>query len=200
MITFLEGIVDSKQPATVIMNVGGIGHEVNIPLSSYDRLPREKESCRILTYDHIREDDHVLYGFMTEDERRMFIMLMSVTGIGPRLALATLGGLTVRELKAAIASADIKRLSSVSGIGRKTAERIVVDLKDKIGVIEGVAALAANAPLSPDDIKTRDAILALISLGYKRNEAEEMTRRAMARSPADATIETLVRKALASNE
>lgn len=198
MITFLDGIVEDKQPTHVVMNVGGVGYEVVIPLSSYDRLPGVKETCRILTYDHIREDAHQLFGFMTEGERRMFILLMTVSGIGPKLALTTLSGMTVRELKVAIAGRDIKRLSSISGIGKKTAERMVVELRDKLGAGEVLEAATGTQPLSESDVKMRDAILALISLGYKRTEAQDLVTRVVNDPGAEpGTVEEIVRKALA---
>ena len=197
MITFLEGLVAEKQPTHLVMNVGGVGYEVVIPLSSYDRVPRVGETCRMLTYDHVREDDHVLFGFATDAERRMFVMLMSVSGIGPKLALATLSGLSVKELKASIATADVKRLSSVSGIGKKTAERMVVDLKDKLSVGEALEATAGARDLTEADVRMRDAVLALISLGYKRTEAQEMILRVMRTADKSAGVEEVVRKALA---
>jgi Holliday junction DNA helicase RuvA len=198
MITFLEGIIEDKQPTHVVINVGGVGYEVVIPLSSYDRLPGEAERCRILTYDHIREDAHQLFGFMTEGERRMFVLLLTVSGIGPKLALTTLSGLTSRELKVAIAEGDIKRLSSISGIGKKTAERMVVELRDKLGAGEVLEASSGTRDLSESDVKLRDAIMALISLGYKRMEAQDMVTRVMSDpSAGQGSVEDLVRKALA---
>ncbi len=198
MITFLEGVIEDKQPTHVVMNVGGVGYEVVIPLSSYDRLPGVAERCRILTYDHIREDAHQLFGFMTEGERRMFVLLLTVSGIGPKLALTTLSGLTSRELKVAIAEGDVKRLSSISGIGKKTAERMVVELRDKFGVGEVLDASSGAKVFSETDVKLRDAILALISLGYKRAEAQEMVTRVMSDSTSgQESVEELVRKALA---
>jgi Holliday junction DNA helicase RuvA len=198
MITFLEGIIEEKQPTHLVLNVGGVGNDVVIPLSSYDRLPGIGESCRIQTYDHVREDAHVLFGFMTENERRMFVQLMTVSGIGPKLALTTLSGMSVRELKVAIADRDIKRLSSVSGIGKKTAERMVVELRDKLGAGEVLEAAAGAPPLTESDVKMRDAILALISLGYKRAEAQDLVTRVLqAPGAAPSTVEEMVRKALA---
>lgn len=197
MITFLEGMIEDKQPTHVVMNVSGVGYEVVIPLSSYDRLPGVSERCRILTYDHIREDAHQLFGFMTEGERRMFVLLLSVSGIGPKLALTTLSGLSIRELKVAIAEGDVKRLSSVSGIGKKTAERMVVELRDKLGVGEVLEASVGAKSLSESDVKLRDAILALISLGYRRTEAQDMVTRVMSDSAGQESVEDLVRKALA---
>jgi Holliday junction DNA helicase RuvA len=161
-------------------------------------LPGVAERCRILTYDHVREDVHQLFGFMTEGERRMFVLLLTVSGIGPKLALTTLSGLSVRDLKISIADRDVKRLSSVSGIGKKTAERMVVELRDKLGAGEVLEATAGTRVLSEPDVKLRDAILALIALGYKRTEAQELVTRVMSAPEAGReTVEDLVRRALA---
>jgi Holliday junction DNA helicase RuvA len=198
MITFLEGIIEDKQPTHVVLNVGGVGYEVIISLSSYDRLPGFGEKVRLLTHDHIREDAHQLFGFMTADERRVFILLLGVSGIGPKIALSALSGMTVRELKVAIKDGDIKRLSAISGIGKKTAERMIVELRDKFGDGEILAAGAGGHPELESDIKLRDAVLALISLGYKRAEAQELVVRVVRQpSMADADVEAIVRKALA---
>ena len=112
MIAFLDGEIDNKQPTRLLLNVGGVGYEVLIPLSSYDRLGKIGDRCRILIHDHIREDQHVLFGFMSESERKMFTLLLSISGIGPKLALSALSGMSVRELKIAIVDGDIKRISS----------------------------------------------------------------------------------------
>lgn len=197
MISFLEGILVEKDPTRVVLNLGGVGYEVFIPLSSYDRLPAAGGACRLLTYDHVREDTHALYGFLTEEERRVFLLLLNVSGIGPKLALTALSGLSVRDLKAAVAQADVKRLSSVSGIGRKTAERIVVELKDKLGAGEALEAIAGGAGATPESVHARDAVLALVSLGYKQAEAQKIVRDVLARVKPGATVEEIVRKALA---
>jgi Holliday junction DNA helicase RuvA len=198
MITFLEGIIEDKQPTHVVLNVGGVGYEVIISLSSYDRLPGFGEKVRLLTHDYIREDAHQLFGFMTTDERRVFTLLLGVSGIGPKIALSALSGMTVRELKVAIKDGDIKRLSAISGIGKKTAERMIVELRDKFGDGEILAAGAGGNPELESDIKLRDAVLALISLGYKRTEAQELVVRVV-RQPTmvGADVEAIVRKALA---
>jgi len=196
MITFLEGIMEEKEPTHVVLNVGGVGYEVIISLSTYDRLPPPGETVRLLTYDHVREDDHRLFGFMTADERRVFMLLLGVSGIGPKIALSALSGMTVREIKVAIKDGDIKRLSSISGIGKKTAERMVIELRDKFGAGEIMAASTTGVPES--DVKLRDAILALISLGYKRAEAQELVLRVINQpNMTGATIEDIVRKSLA---
>ncbi len=197
MITFLEGILVEKQPTEVVVNVGGVGYLVHIPLSSFDALPAEGGAFRIWIYDCVREDDHQLYGFMSVAERRMFLQLMTVSGIGPKLALTALSGLTVRELTVAITGRDAKRLSSISGIGRKTADRIILELQDKIGAGEALEAATAGGALTAAEIRSRDALLALISLGYKRAEAEALVRRVLESAAPDDSVETLVRKALA---
>lgn len=198
MITFLEGRLVEKEPTRIVLNVQGVGYEVFIPLSSYDKLPPPNESVKIRTFDHVREDAHVLYGFMTENERRMFLLLNNVSGIGPKLALTVLSGLSARDLKAAIAQGDIKRLSSVSGIGRKTAERMVVELKDKISEGEVLEAVAGGpGEISESNLKLRDAIMALISLGYKQAEAQILVRDTLSRLGPDASVEDIVRKSLA---
>lgn len=198
MITFLEGVIEEKQPTSVVMNVAGVGYEVFIPLSSYDRLPGVSESCRILIYDYVREDTHQLFGFMTREERRMFLLLIGISGIGPKLALSALSGLTVRELTAAIAEADVKRISSISGIGKKTAERVVVDLKDRIGKGEALEAIAGAEELPEDATKMRDAVLALISLGYKQGAARKMVAAAVRGGKSnDMSVEDIIKQALA---
>ena len=197
MITFLQGTIAEKQPTRVVLDVAGVGYEVFIPLSSFDHLPVANATCRLLTYDHVREDQHTLYGFRTEAERRMFVLLLSVNGIGPKLALSALSGLSLRDLTMAITGNDFKRLSSISGVGRKKAERIVVELRDKISEGEALEAVAgAAAGLSEKDAKLRDAILAMVRLGYTQNEARAAVRRAIESDPALAGVEEIIRKAL----
>ncbi len=198
MITFLEGCLEEKQPARIVLNAGGIGYEVFIPLSSYDRLPAPGKTMRILTYDCIREDDHLLYGFMTEAERSLFLLLMNVSGIGPKIALSALSGLSVRDFKVAILNGDIKRLSSISGIGKKTAERIVVELRDRLSAGEALEAVAGAPDETPEDHRAKDTVLALISLGYKQVDALKMARSALAALPETATVEDVIRGALTS--
>jgi Holliday junction DNA helicase RuvA len=196
MISFVEGKVEEKQPTHVILNVGGVGYEVFIPLSSHDRIPREGQTCRLLTHDLVREDAHLLYGFATEAERRMFNLLIGVTGIGPKIALSALSGLSVREMKSAVVDGDAKRLSSISGIGKKTAERIVLELRHKIGPGEALEAIAGADEATPEERATRDAVMALIALGYKMDEARALVKKA-GEDGKSASVEELVRKALA---
>ncbi len=195
MITFLEGKLDTKQLARIVMNVGGVGYEALIPLSSYDQLPLEGESCRILTYHHITDADQRLFGFCTEDEREMFTRLLTISGVGPKLAISVLSGLPVRELKSALINGDIKRISSISGIGKKTAERIVVELRDKFSSGEQLDAFAP-ADAAPGDHRLRDAALALGALGHKPDDAAKMIKAVAGKLTTKTTVEDLIRMAL----
>lgn len=195
MITFLEGILDTKQLARIVMNVGGVGYEALIPLSSYDQLPAEGTSCRILVYHHITDADQRLFGFCTEDEREMFTRLLTISGVGPKLAISVLSGLPVRELKAALINGDIKRISSISGIGKKTAERIVVELRDKFSSSEQLDAIAVDE-IQAGDNRLRDAALALSSLGHKPEDAARMIKTAATGLTEKTTVEELIRMAL----
>jgi Holliday junction DNA helicase RuvA len=195
MICFLEGTLEEKQPTRVVLNVGGVGYEVFIPLSTYDRLPKQGETCRVLTYDHIREDARTLFGFIREADRGVFELLLSITGIGPKIALSALSGLSARELKAAVVEGDTKRLSSVSGIGKKMAERMVVELRHKLSDADALEAVA-GASDEPEDHRLRDAILALIALGYKQVDAQKHARDAILRCSSDDSVEAIVKKAL----
>src|SRR3954464_418969 len=135
MIAFLEGKLVNSLPTQAAIDVNGVGYEVFIPLSSYDKLPPIGQPIRILTHLHVREDAHILYGFMTAAERDLFRLLVNnVTGIGPKLGLAVLSGMSVNNFKSAVVNSDVTALSKISGLGKKTAERIVLELKDKLGV------------------------------------------------------------------
>jgi Holliday junction DNA helicase RuvA len=197
MITFLHGKLVEALPTQVIVDVNGIGYEVLIPLSSYDKLPQPSQELKLLTHLVVREDAHTLYGFMTIAERELFRLLINtVSGIGPKIALNVLSGISVTAFRGAVANGDIKSLSQISGVGRKTAERIVVELKDKIGAAGAWEASSAQRALSPDDQKLNDAVLALIALGFKQIEAHDTVRKAQAMLGPQATIEDLVRACL----
>ena len=197
MITFLKGVLVEKHPTRVVLDVSGVGHEVFVPLSSYDRLPRKDEECTILTYDYVREDQHQLFGFVTEAERRVFVLLMGTSGIGPKLALSALSGLSVRELKAAVVEGDVKRLSSIQGVGKKVAERLVLELRDKISAGEALEAVAGAAEPTPANARARDAVLALTALGYKQDAARKMVQHALAGKKPPEDVEAIIRRALA---
>src|SRR5947209_9082864 len=196
MITFLVGKLVNALPTQAIVDVGGVGYEVLIPLSSYDKLPSVGEPIRILTHLAVREDAHVLYGFMTPAERDLFRLLVNnVSGIGPKLALAVLSGMSVNNFKAAVVNSDITSLSKISGLGKKTAERIVLELKDKLGVAAAWEAASTMHAPTPEQEQANEAVLALIALGYKQIDAHKAVRELQEEGEAKAA-EDLVKLAL----
>ena len=197
MITFLQGKLVESLPTQVVVNVNGIGYEVLIPLSSFDKLPPPGGDVKILTQLIVREDAHILYGFMSATERDLFRLLINhVGGIGPKTALNILSGMNATAFRGAVASSDVKSLSQISGVGKKTAERIVVELRDKIGAAGALEAASAKNSLSAADQKTNDATLALMALGFKQVDAHDAVRAAQAMLGASATVEQLVRACL----
>jgi Holliday junction DNA helicase RuvA len=177
MITFLDGNLINALPTQAIVDVSGVGYEVFIPLSSYDKLPAVGQPIRILTHLAVREDAHVLYGFMTATERDLFRLLVNnVSGIGPKLALAVLSGMSVSNFKAAVVNSDVASLSKISGLGKKTAERIILELKDKLGVAAAWEAASAMHAPTPEQEQANEAVLALIALGYKQVDAHKTVR------------------------
>lgn len=197
MITFLHGKLVEALPTQVIVDVGGVGYEVLIPLSSFDKLPAPGGELKILTHLVVREDAHVLYGFMSTGERELFRLLINaVSGIGPKTALNILSGINVAAFRGAVSSGDVKMLSQVSGVGKKTAERIVIELKDKIGKAGALEASSAERALSIPDQKINDAVLALMALGFKQPEAHDSVRAAQAVLGVQASVEELVRASL----
>lgn len=197
MITFLRGRLIEALPTQAIVEVNGIGYEVLIPLSSFDRLPPPGGDLTLLTHLAVREDAHVLYGFMSAAERDLFRLLINnVSGIGPKIALNVLSGMNVTAFRGAVASGDVKSLSQISGIGRKTAERIVVELRDKVGAAGAWEAASDKRSLTPADQKLNDAVLALMALGFKQPDAHEAVRAAQAVLGEAATVEQLVRACL----
>lgn len=197
MITFLHGKLVEALPTQVVVEVHGVGYEVLIPLSSFDKLPPPGQEVKLLTQLVIREDAHTLYGFMTPAERDLFRLLVhTVSGIGPKIALNILSGISVTAFRGAVAVGDVKALSQISGVGKKTAERIVVELRDKVGAAGAWEAASARHALSPADQKINDAVLALIALGFKQVEAHDTVRAAQAVLGADASVEDLVRACL----
>lgn len=196
MIAMLRGLLADKQPSRVVLDVGGIGYEVLIPLSTYDRLQATGSECRLLVSHIVREDDELLFGFATAEEKQLFNLLMTISGIGPKLALCVLSGLTAAEFKRCVAEGDIKRLSSVHGIGRKTAERMVVELRDKIDPVEALAFRApAGAPSAPETV-IRDTLLALGQLGYAQETARKMLQAAVESGADTTTSEILLKRVL----
>ncbi len=197
MIVHIKGILELKEPSRVVLDVSGIGYEVFIPLSTYDHLPATGSECKLFTAHIVREDAELLYGFASEAERDMFGMVTTVSGVGPKIALAVLSGFPIGELQLAIAEGNSKRLASIKGIGKKMGERIVVELRDKVNPIE---ALAASTALSGDKEKAnivRDALLALTALGFSEDSARKQVQKVLSDDPQISDTETLIRRALA---
>ena len=192
MITFLRGTLVEALPTQVTIEVHGVGYEVLIPLSSFEALPGPGGQVRLLTHLAIREDAHVLYGFMTTAERDLFRLLIhTVSGIGPKIALNLLSGMSVAALRGAVAAGDVKALSQISGVGKKTAERIVVELRDKIGAAGAWEASSAQRTMSDAEKKLNDAILALMALAIFRPQGLMPARRNVRARRADEETEVL---------
>jgi holliday junction DNA helicase RuvA len=196
MITFLDGTLREVWPTQVVVEVHGVGYEVLIPLSSYDRLPQPGQPVRLLTHLQVREDAHILFGFASPEERDLFRLLVTrVSGVGPKLALAVLSGMDVMRFKAAVVDSDIASIAKISGLGKKTAERIVLELKDKLGVAAAWEAASADKAPSAEARAANDAVLALIALGYKQVDAAKSVREVSLKNK-EAGTEELVRLAL----
>ena len=193
MITFLKGKLVEKQPTHIAIDVEGVGYEINIPLSTFDRLPDIDEPVKLLTHLYVREDTHRLYGFMTGQERELFRMLLSISGIGPRMGLAILSGGPIERFRAAVAGGDAGLLTAIPGIGRKTAERIILELKEKLG---GLDELVVGTPEAKEPREYSDAVLALVSLGYKQKASREAVKKALASGEKELNVEELIRQAL----
>ncbi len=203
MITFLHGKLADVLPTQVVVDVQGVGYEVLVPLSTSDRLPVPGSEVHLLTHLAVREDAHVLYGFLTASERDLFRMLINtVSGIGPKIALSVLSGMNIAAFRAAVAASDVKALSSVHGVGRKTAERIVVELKDKLGGFGPNTSTASGngaGTAASEDSRGADAVAALMALGLRPNDAQEAVRASMAMLGSDATSEQIIRASLRRN-
>lgn len=197
MITFVEGTLEEVLPSMIVVNAGGIGYQILIPLSSYSKLPAQGSRIRVLTHHHVREDAQILYGFSSAEERDLFRLLMAhVSGVGPKLALAILSGMAVDQFKSAVVTSDLAAISRISGVGKKTAERVVLELKDKLGVAaEWEAASRENAPTGIER-HLHDAVLALISLGYKQVDAHKAVKAVLPKLSSGSSVEDVVREAL----
>jgi len=179
MLAHLEGTLVEAMPGRVVIDVGGVGYDVAVPLSTYDRLPAVGQACRLLTHLHHRDDQMILYGFATDAERELFRMLIGVSNVGPRLALAALSGLSVDEFKEAVAVGDVSRIKSVQGVGVRTAERIIVELKERVGTLPALEAFARTAAAAKEPDAVRDAVSALATLGYAPAAAHKAVRRVL---------------------
>lgn len=193
MIGFLRGRVLDKQPNRITVDVQGVGYEVHIPLSTYYDVGREGAEIALRVHTHVREESLQLFGFLTVLEQQLFERLISISGIGPKLAIAVLSGIDSAELVGAVQRADVARLTGIPGIGRKTAERIVLELKDRVAQLVVPAGAVADTP--PADRLRADLLSALQNLGYHRPLAEKAVDAALAGAD-DATFEAALRGAL----
>lgn len=206
MIAFLRGTLDEKRlvpaPPAAVLDVGGVGYELSVPLSTFDALPRVGAECRLEVSEIVREDAHLLFGFATAAEKSLFELLQSVSGVGPKTALSAVSGLPPAELRAAVAAGDAKALARLPGIGKRTAERICVELRGKIDPLEAAAASAAGkagAPAgaaAPLAASARDAVLALVQLGQTEEAASRAVREIVSKPGAPAETSAIVRLAL----
>ena len=193
MIEFISGILIEASPTSVVVQTGGIGWRIPITSSVQKHLPAEQEPVTLPTYLVVREDSLTIYGFADNEERHLFEQLIQVSGIGPKLAMTALSGMVQEELRHAIVSADVKRLSSIPGIGKKMAERMALELKDKVQTSQDL--LPDTAP-AKEDKQLRDAMLALVALGYKQQEARNLLNQIPENQRSELGVEELIRIAL----
>jgi Holliday junction DNA helicase RuvA len=196
MIGHLRGTIIEKHPNYVLVEVSGVGYEIHIPVSTFTALPAEGASAALRIHTHVREDALALFGFATVDEKVIFERLISVSGIGPKLAIAVLSGLATADLAAAIRAGQVERLVRIPGVGKKTAERIVLELRDKLPPLNEAAAQAPQVQGSPLSAVEQDVVSALQNLGCSRAAAEEALSKVKQQS-AEQSFEPLFRAALA---
>jgi Holliday junction DNA helicase RuvA len=195
MIAFLRGRVVEKHPNKVVVDIQGVGYEVHVPLSTYYEIGEEGSDVALRIYTHVREDALQLYGFLTDLERQLFERLIAISGIGPRLAVAVLSGMETGDLIAAVQRGDVARLTGIPNVGKKTAERIVLELRDRL--MQMAASVAAGAPAAsagPERLRG-DLLSALQNLGYHRPQAEKAIDTTLGASN-DATFEEALKSAL----
>ncbi len=195
MIKSLKGILAQKSPTSVVIDVNGVGFGLAISLFAYDQLPAEGESTQILTYQYVREDRLELFGFADEREREMFEHLISISGIGPNSAQIILSGMSLEDLQSAIVNERVGDLTSIKGIGRKTAERMVVELKDKIPVARNLK-LETKGVASGESAVVEEAVLALAALGINTASARSAVRAAIKKNGDAQNVQTLIKRAL----
>jgi Holliday junction DNA helicase RuvA len=196
MIASLTGVLKSKNPTEILIDVNGVGYSVTIPLSTYEKLGEVESKVTLLTHLHVREDAMQLFGFASPEERFFFKLLITVNGIGPKIAQGILSGITVVDLRQHIAQENISALTAIPGVGRKTAERLIIELRDKIGKIETFAP--GSIPFEGEDADLRQqALLALTSLGYNRPIAEKALRQVFSETKGERlSLQDLIKRAL----
>ena len=194
MIAYIRGTLVEKAPTLAVIEAGGVGYELLVPVSTYEKLPRIGSEAKLLTAHCVREDDEILFGFATADEKAMFAKLTSVSGVGPKIAIAILSGSSIGELSMSIAGGDAKRISAIKGVGKKTAEKICVELRDKVSEF-AFAAKSGGAAASP---VLRDALSALRALGFNEETSTKMVTDVLAKNPKVDSVEKIIKLALGS--
>ncbi|MEK7831011.1 MAG: Holliday junction branch migration protein RuvA [Acidobacteriota bacterium] len=199
MIAHISGKLIQKQPNSIIVDVGGIGYELNVPLSTFYDLGEVGVSVSLRVHTHVREDALQLFGFRTEAEKKLFLLLNTVSGIGPKLAITVLSGLSAEELIQAIRAGNLAKLTGIPGVGKKTAERMLVELKDKVAAIlpPGLEDSTTSVLAHTGDAMREDVISALVNLGYPRAQAEKAVNAVLKQTP-DARFEAVLKSALRS--
>ena len=199
MIAYLSGKLLEKQATAVIVDVGGIGYEVTIPLSTFYELGEVGDDVQLRIYTHVREDALQLFGFKTEREKQLYLKLISVQGIGAKSGVTMLSGMSADEIIVAIRTDNLARLTSIPGVGKKTAERLVIELRDKLNDLSSGAVQAtlsaAGQPTVPADAVYEDALSALTNLGYQRNAAEKTLKQAV-QEGTEMSVQKLLRRSL----
>lgn len=195
MIAFLSGILDEKFPDKIFIDVQGVGYLVYIPATVYNSLPERGAEIKIYTYFHVREDAHILYGFLTNEEVEFFKLLLQTSGIGPKLALKILSSVSILECQKAILQNDILLLTGISGIGKKTAEKLIIELKDKVAKISPVDQ---RKEIFVENTAVNEALLALQALGYRQSQARQAVLKARSLVSDKNKVEDLVKAALRS--
>jgi holliday junction DNA helicase RuvA len=196
MIAALTGRLASKSPSQITLDVQGVGYEVFIPLSTFYSLPDINESASLRIHTHLREDAIQLFGFLTATEKDAFILLTGISGIGPKLALSVLSTLSVMDLVSAIQAGDMEKLATVPGIGKKSAGRIVLELKDKVERLQAMPAAVATVTGDPSSRLHDDALSALVNLGYRAQEAKDIIKRITQSQSSPMPLKDLIRETL----
>lgn len=194
MIAWLEGVVREKAPTSAVLNVGGVGYQVSISLNTYAALPDEGKTVSLRIHTHVREDALQLFGFHTDLERALFEELIRINGVGPRLAQAVLSGIRPPDLLAAIAAEDVAALRAVPGVGLKTAQRMLVELRDRVGELGAGEVATRPAASGPEPLEA--VVSALVNLGTARPSAERAARAALDAADAETSLEAVIRAAL----
>jgi holliday junction DNA helicase RuvA len=201
MIARITGTILESNPLLVVIDCNGLGYEVNVPITTSEKIAGIGTQCALFTHSVYREDTATLYGFATREDRDFFRLLVEkVSGIGPKIGISILSRMPVSLLRSAIANSDIALLTKCPGIGKKTAERVVIELKDKVGLISGAETDSSNGVITSNTSTTddhfQDTVASLITLGYKLAEADKLARKASQQLPADASVEERLKKAL----